>query len=157
MEIRYNKDNEIDLPVSPSLEKNIEALDSIFSEWGDIVKKKFVLERGEDTLDMYIIYIDGLTDNEMVERTITRPLLYEWRNAGSEDTENTKEKKKAQGDSVFNRLFHNQTEAVDLTEKETMMDAVSAVLKTYFHLSLAAEAREERQMLQDRAKISTSR
>ena len=129
MEIRYNKDNEIDLPVSPSLEKNIEALDSIFSEWGDIVKKKFVLERGEDTLDMYIIYIDGLTDNEMVERTITRPLLYEWRNAGSEDTENTKEKKKAQGDSVFNRLFHNQTEAVDLTEKETMMDAVSAVLK----------------------------
>ncbi len=129
MEIKYNKENEIDLPISPSLEKNIEALDSIFSEWGDIVKKKFVLERAEDTLDMYIIYIDGLTDNEMVERTITRPLLYEWRNAGPGDAGNTKEEKKMQGDDVFKRLFHNQTEAVDLVEKKTMMDAVSAVLK----------------------------
>lgn len=129
MEIKYNKENEIDLPVSPSLEKNIEALDSIFSEWGDIVKKKFVLERTGNTLDMYIIYIDGLTDNEMVERTITRPLLYEWRNAGPEQAGSTKGEKKAQGDDIFNCLFHNQTEAVDLTEKETMMDAVSAVLK----------------------------
>lgn len=129
MEIKYNEKNELDLPISGSLEKNIEILDSVFEQWGDIVKKKFVLERAEGTLDMYIIYIDGLTDNEMVERTITRPLLYEWRDADCRDVAHVKEKTKSGNEMVFHQIFHNQTEAVDLVEQETMMDAVSAVLK----------------------------
>ena len=45
MEIKYNENNEITLPVYENLEQNIKALESIFAEWGDIVKKKFVLER----------------------------------------------------------------------------------------------------------------
>lgn len=87
MEIKYNGKNELELPVAKSLNRNIEALTDIFSDWGDFVKKQFTLERENGTLRIYIIYIDGLTDNEMVERTITRPLLYEWR-----DTDFEKEK-----------------------------------------------------------------
>ena len=79
MEIKYNVVNELELPVFADLEKNIDALESIFSDWGDIVRKKFILEREDGMLSVYIIYIDGLTDNEMVERTITRPFLYEWK------------------------------------------------------------------------------
>lgn len=122
MKINYDEKNEINLPVYRSLDKNIEVLEALFSEWGDIVKKKFILEREGGSLGIYIIYIDGLTDNEMVERTITRPLLYEWR--GKMWSGNQKDSA-----SVFKQIFHNQTEAVDLTEEATMMEAVSAVLK----------------------------
>ncbi|MBQ9983895.1 MAG: spore germination protein [Lachnospiraceae bacterium] len=118
MQITYNKKNEIDLPVYESLQDNIDALESIFAGWGDIVKKRFIIEREGKNIGIYIIYIDGLTDNEMVERTITRPLMYEWRGrsaTGSAD--------------VFDTLFHRQTEAVDMVEKETIMDVLDAVLK----------------------------
>lgn len=105
-------------------------MDSIFSEWGDYVKKEFVLEREKEIVRIYIVYIDGLTDNEMVERTITRPLLYEWR--GREAGASTGEDKRNPDtgeEGIFDHIFHFQTEAVDLTEQTTMMEAVSAVLK----------------------------
>ncbi|MDE5863907.1 MAG: spore germination protein [Lachnospiraceae bacterium] len=130
MKIEYNEKNEIELPVYRELDRNIEALDSIFSEWGDYVKKEFVLEREKEIVRIYIVYIDGLTDNEMVERTITRPLLYEWR--GREAGASTGEDKRNPDtgeEGIFDHIFHFQTEAVDLTEQTTMMEAVSAVLK----------------------------
>lgn len=114
MKIEYNEHNEIEMPISSKLDRNIEVLETLFADWGDIVKKRFRLEREAQRVDMYILYIDGLTDNEMVERTITRPLLYEWRQTEEID---------------FDKLFHNQTEAVDLVEETQMMEAVSAVLK----------------------------
>lgn len=114
MKIEYNEQNEIEMPISANLDRNIEVLESLFDDWGDIVKKRFRLERESQRVDMYILYIDGLADNEMVERTITRPLLYEWRQTKEID---------------FDKLFHNQTEAVDLVEETQMMEAVSAVLK----------------------------
>ena len=114
MKIEYNEQNEIEMPISANLDRNIEVLESLFADWGDIVKKRFRLERESQRVDMYILYIDGLADNEMVERTITRPLLYEWRQTKEID---------------FDKLFHNQTEAVDLVEETQMMEAVSAVLK----------------------------
>ncbi|MGN0154008.1 MAG: spore germination protein [Lachnospiraceae bacterium] len=119
MEIKYDEKNEIDMPVFQNLEENIDALESMFADWDDIVKKKFVLEREGGNLAIYIIYIDGLTDNEMVERTITRPLLFEWRGA----------QEKKNPEDVFRQIFHDQTEAVDLTEKTTMMDTIDGVLK----------------------------
>ena len=125
MEIRYNEKNELDLPISRELSKNIEVLDSLFSDWGDLVKKEFVLEREDGNLGMYILYIDGLTDNEMVERTITRPLLYEWRKAAKSGEDKT------EGTSLcseWEKIFHYETEAVDLVEKDTMMDAIGCML-----------------------------
>ena len=122
MEIKYNAANEIELPVFANLDDNIDALESIFADWGDIVKKKMVLERKEGFLSVYIIYIDGLTDNEMVERTVTRPFLYEWK----EESENRHIKA---DETIFRTLFHNQAEAIDLVEKKTMMDVIDGVLK----------------------------
>lgn len=119
MKIKYDENNEINLPIYSKLETNIRILDSVFSDWGDIVKKKFVLEREQENLEIYILYIDGLTDNEMVERTITRPLLYEWRGSSFNRGEEF---------SVFKQIFHKQTEAVDLSEKDTFMDVVGCVL-----------------------------
>lgn len=149
MEITYNDKNELELPVFRELNQNIDALESMFADWGDIVRKKFVLEREEGLLSVFIIYIDGLTDNEMVERTITRPFLYEWQgkvagiqrvsqennNAGnwnSPDAERIipalNQALKAD-EAIFQSLFHNQAEAIDLTEQTEMKEIINAVLR----------------------------
>lgn len=134
MEIKYNAVNEIELPVFDRLDQNIDAMESMFSDWGDLVKKRFMLEREEGLLSIYVAYIDGLTDNEMVERTITRPFLYEWR--GKEMTafsnpENAMENADSCGSNevIFQQLFHNQAEAVDLVEKTDMMGVIDGLLK----------------------------
>lgn len=126
MEIKYNAVNEIELPVFKELYQNIDALESMFADWGDIVRKKFVLERKEGDLSVFIIYIDGLTDNEMVERTITRPFLYEWRTHSLKQCEEGMEK---EGERVFEALLHRQAEAVDMSEKTDMMSVIDGVLK----------------------------
>lgn len=126
MKISYNEKNDVDIPIAEELNQNIEVLDALFYNWGDIVKKKFELQRHGRNLDIYIIYIDGLTDNEMVERTITHPLLYEWEQLceRSKDIDDN-----LFGKALFDSLFHAQTEAVDLTSGQTIQDAISAVLK----------------------------
>ncbi len=151
MDIKYNEKNEVELPVFAELDENIEAMDSLFHGWGDIVRKEFRLEREDGYLSVYIIYIDGLTDNEMVERTITRPFLFEWREGNSNsvinrqeanvhsqkeienkqgETHTVEKHKRIQADEqMFRELFHNQAEAVDLVEKTTMMDVLDGVLK----------------------------
>jgi spore germination protein len=117
MEIVYDEKNEIDLPVSCDLDWNIETLEAMFSDCDDMVWKRFELQRREKNVGIFILYIDGMSDGEMVERTITRPLLYEWRGAGTKE-----------GQDVFDFIFHFQTESVDMTKTDKMMDAVAAVL-----------------------------
>lgn len=137
MEINYNRENELEIPISESLKENREVLDKIFADWGDFVKKEFVLQRAEGPLSIYIIYIDGLTDNEMVERTITRPLLYEWRtNELLQDgqRQGNGEKKQQSRDenisakSLLKQIFYYQVEAVDITEQTKMADALQCML-----------------------------
>ncbi len=123
MEIRYNEKNELEIPISRRLGDNIEVLENVFADWGDLVKKEFVLERENGNLGMYILYIDGLADNAMVERTVTRPLLYEWRDYGSD-----RDRGFENSFTEWERIFHCETEAVDLSEKKTMMEAIDGIL-----------------------------
>lgn len=126
MRIAYNEKNDVEYPVYEDLNKNIELMESLFFNWGDIVKKRFQLQRHGKKLDIYIIYIDGLTDNEMVERTITHPLLYEWEQLCSQENIN---EEGLMGNALFESVFHAQTEAVDLTAKDNIQDTISDVLK----------------------------
>lgn len=126
MKISYNEKNDVENPVYEELEKNIEVLEALFFNWGDIVKKKFILQRHQQNLAIYIIYIDGLTDNEMVERTITHPLLYEWEQLC---TKGDIKDEGLIGEALFQSIYHAQTEAVDLVPQNTIQGAVSAILK----------------------------
>lgn len=125
MEITYNKKNEIDMPISRELNRNIEVLETLFADADDMVWKRFELERKGGKLAIYILYIDGMSNGEMVERTITRPLLYEWR---GEEVYQTSGEKDLSGEDAFDFIFHFQTESVDMTKTDKMMDAVAAVL-----------------------------
>ncbi len=139
----YN-DKESDIAINSKLDNNIRFLAEKFDSWCDIVKKRFELSRMGRAYSVYIMYIDGLADNEMVERTITHPILYEWkddyrvniRNALNEDnltidkmyedTNEQKEEKKFAWD--IDVMFHRETEAVDMKSVSTMREAVDAVL-----------------------------
>lgn len=139
----YN-DKESDIAIDSKLDNNIRFLEEKFDSWCDIVKKRFELSRMGRAYSVYIMYIDGLADNEMVERTITHPILYEWkddyrvnvRNALNEDnltidkmcedTNEQKEEKKFAWD--IDVMFHRETEAVDMKSVSTMREAVDAVL-----------------------------
>lgn len=105
----YDAQNKITLSISQILDVNIRNIEEIFFEWGDIVKKKFLLKRKNGYVGIYIVYVDGLTDNEMIERTIIRPLLFEWK-------ENTDE-------NVFASIRDKQIETTDIDE-EAEFDAV---------------------------------
>lgn len=153
LKMHYNCRNEIELPIYPELDKTIEALSDIFSNWGDIVKKRFELVRCDGSLSIYIMYVDGLTDNEMVERTITHPLLYEWRDVQglphnmtsvqtgqglpkgdvSRQTEQglLREMKSVQEEdyTLYQEIFCRQTEAVDMREVHSMQEAVDGILQ----------------------------
>ena len=139
----YN-DKENHIAIESKLDNNIRFLEEKFDSWCDIVKKRFELSRMGRAYSVYIMYIDGLADNEMVERTITHPILYEWkddcrvnaRNALNEDnltidkmcedTNEQKEEKKFAWD--IDVMFHRETEAVDMKSVSTMREAVDAVL-----------------------------
>ena len=62
--------------ISISIDKNIAKIQSIFSKWDDIVERKFVLERGgvTDGRAIYVVYIDGLCNHELIENTIIKPI-----------------------------------------------------------------------------------
>lgn len=94
---------------------------------------------------MYIMYVDGLTDNEMVERTITRPILYEWKDEFKEYEKNDLEYGHIKKNNLcsrnenelkneeslgwgFDLLFYRETEAVDMRSVSTMQEVIDGVL-----------------------------
>lgn len=108
------KDNEL---ISRNIDTNITKIKEIFSDWGDVVEKKFVLDRdswgGEAAI--YVVYIDGLCDHEMIENTIIKPITWEWRN--SEATE------------LWDRIVGCESQTADYTEEADFESVVDSVLK----------------------------
>lgn len=100
MEKIFDEDNKLIWQLTPDLNQTIKAVETLFQNCNDVVKKKFQLNRPSGTVGMYIIYIDGLTDSAMVERTIIKPLLWEWKNKPETD--------------LFQDILTQEVETVDI-------------------------------------------
>ncbi|MDE5966724.1 MAG: spore germination protein [Lachnospiraceae bacterium] len=111
----YDEQHRIDVEISKEIDKNIAVVDSLFENCGDMVKKTFTLRRGKTQLRIYLVYIDGLVNSEMVERTVLHPLMYEWRSI--------------EEPRPFQNFLEEEIESVDIQKKDTMEDAVAGVLK----------------------------
>ncbi|MDE6433771.1 MAG: spore germination protein [Lachnospiraceae bacterium] len=128
------------MTISRDLDTNIQIMETLFKDADDMVWKRFELERNGTNLGIYILYIDGMSDGEMVERTITRPLLYEWRNAGltagfssrnagkNGGGNQKSQSKAAMSNEAFDFIFHYQTESVDMSKADQMEDVLAAIL-----------------------------
>lgn len=113
---QYFDDNgRLNISIDVNIEKNIRVLKQIFSDCGDIVQKSFVLERAARPVKIHIIYIDGLTDNGMVEETIIKPLTYEWRGTNARN--------------IWDSIFYREAQTVDIKKEASFDGAVGSVLK----------------------------
>lgn len=113
----YDKRNRLIVDISTNISENIEVLNILFDRSGDIVQKSFLLERMPEPIRIHIIYIDGLTDNGMVEETIIKPLTYEWR--GSREA----------FCGVIDAILYCEAQTVDIKREKSFDLTIASVLK----------------------------
>lgn len=70
--------------ISKNISENIAKVKSIFEGCSDLVEHEFKLNRNANGAfsgdkSIYVVYIDGLCDNELVENVIIKPVTWEWR------------------------------------------------------------------------------
>lgn len=111
----YDSENKIKAEISGNLTDNIKVLRLLFDRCGDVVQKSFILDRREGPVKLHIIYIDGLTDNGMVEETLIKPLSYEWRDGSAKN--------------IFDAILYREAQTVDIKRERSFDAAVHSVLK----------------------------
>lgn len=111
----YDRNNRLKVRLSTTLDENIEVINTIFADCQDVVKKQFVIERNNVSFKIYIMYIDGLTNNETVEETIIKPISYEWHDSYMGD--------------IWQEILFCEAQTVDITEVDDFDTAVLGVLK----------------------------
>ncbi|MBP3326087.1 MAG: spore germination protein [Coprococcus sp.] len=70
--------------ISKNITENVTKVKTIFEGCNDLVEHEFKLNRNKngefsEEKSIYVVYIDGLCNNEMVESTIIKPVTWEWK------------------------------------------------------------------------------
>ena len=73
----YDADNKVVVSFREELADNIKILEELFTDCDDIVKKQFEFPWIGRKISAYMIYVDGLTDNTMVQEHVIEPLVHE--------------------------------------------------------------------------------
>lgn len=105
MKIEYDEKNQLVRGISKHLSENMEFIQGVYKEDKDIVMKELSSKEGHS---FFVVYVDGLTDDFMVERAVIWPLLHysgEW------------------GDEVERSCLNT----IDFSRKETMQEALIGV------------------------------
>lgn len=113
MEQLYNSHNEIQAVLSRKLTENIDVIEALFQNCDDIVKKQFLLQRSDRSISVYMVYVDGLTDSDMVQEYVIRPLL--WR---EQDTSS----------DIFQEFFQSKIDMADIVEETSFDKAVNRIM-----------------------------
>ena len=108
--------------ISPDIQENIKYTTQIMQDCNDLVQKQFKI--GIDhKISIYIVYMDGLVNTEMLQESVIRPLLQD-----SFPQERT-------------AISQYVIESADWKWIDTMEDAMTAVLSGNTILFLGGEAR----------------
>lgn len=111
----FDEKNKLTVDLSCSLDENLAVLKKLFDRCGDIVQKSFVLERDQGAIRIHIVYVDGLTNNEMLEETIIKPLSFEWKGSNEKN--------------IWESILYREAQTVDI-KRETSFDmTVGSILK----------------------------
>lgn len=105
------------MQISKNIDENITKIKSKFRGWDDLVEKKFSVRRlswgGEAAI--YVVYIDGLCDHELIENTIIKPITWEWRH---DDTDN-----------LWEHIIFCEGQTADYTLENDFNNVVNSVLR----------------------------
>lgn len=111
----YNSENKIAVELNTSLVKNIEVLEEMFRDCDDVVKKEFLFRRKDGAVSGYMIYIDGLTDGDMVQQHVIHPLQLRYRMDVETD--------------IWSAFFYSEIDMADLREEPSFDKMVLAVMR----------------------------
>ncbi|MBO5238598.1 MAG: spore germination protein [Lachnospiraceae bacterium] len=114
MEQLYNSNHEITAKLDKNLKKNEAVVKTLFSKCDDIVEKEFQFLRQNQTIRAYMVYIDGLTDSEMLQDNVIAPL---------------QRKKWEQEENIFQAFFHSEIDVADLKEETSFDKVINYILK----------------------------
>lgn len=109
----HDQNNVIIVPITSNLQENIDAYEVIFDKCADVVKRKFTI--GEDnTVDIYLSYIDLLIDRDLLEEHTIESLV---RNTNH-----------IPPNEQFEYIYNHGFQTADVAILYTMEDIVQAVL-----------------------------
>ena len=72
----HGRDHKLRGRISGNLRQNIEYIEEVMRDCNDLIKKEFQTGREKNT-KIYILYIDGLVNVDMIQESIVKPLLLE--------------------------------------------------------------------------------
>jgi spore germination protein len=113
------RSNKVIIPFSDSIDTNIRNFEELFTDCGDLVKRKFPIGKNKDVW-AYIAYIDVMTDRRVIEESVLEQLLVQVRGVGKTLLETDEDK--------FSFIKDGGFATADLKEINIMDDAVLAVL-----------------------------
>ncbi|GKX28544.1 spore germination protein [Vallitalea longa] len=113
------RSNKVLVPFSDSLDTNIRNFEELFTDCGDLVKRKFPIGKNKDVW-AYIAYIDVMTDRRVIEESVLEQLLVQVRGVGKSLPDTDEDK--------FSFIKDGGFATADLKDVNTMDDAVLAVL-----------------------------
>lgn len=108
-------DKKIDKNIDKNIDNNIAKIESMFNMCQDVIKRRFTVYQGKKAGYIYVVYIDGLCDNELVEERVIRPVTYEWRNNST--------------DNLWEAMDTYQTQSADMEVEKDFDKVIYAVLK----------------------------
>lgn len=70
----HNREHKLIGNVSKNLQANIRYVEQVMTDCNDLVKKEFKIGKKRN-LTMYLVYMDGLVNTEMLQESVIKPLL----------------------------------------------------------------------------------
>lgn len=113
MDKLHDEYNKVTANLTNNLEENIKVIETIFQDCADVIKRKFTIG-GENTVDIYFLYVDNMVNKELVEEDTLRYLIYKMDDLPKENK--------------FEYIRDKGLRTADIAELTTMDDVVKNVL-----------------------------
>lgn len=110
MQIKYGRDQKLDGKLTLDFDENYRFLERVLDRSGDIVKNEFCVGNRKAA----VVYVDGMTDADMVEDFVIRPLL--------------KKRCDKSGGELLSYVENHVMETVDWKEDESFEDILTDIL-----------------------------
>ena len=72
----HGRDHKLKGSISANLKENIKYMEMVLKDCNDLIKKEFHIGRSKEQ-KIYIVYVDGLVNVDMIQESIVKPLLTE--------------------------------------------------------------------------------
>lgn len=131
----YDAENKITAKFQTELSENIQVLETLFQDCDDIVKKQFHFSWENKLISAYMVYVDGLTDNTMVQEHVIQPLLHGtqkefYESHSMNNSDNGMEQRATENsDDLFDFLYYSKIDMADIQEETSFDSMVNSILK----------------------------